>query len=89
MKTPELKTKQNWKLGTFIRSKSKTPKTWHPKENSQTAQSWENRIEDPLIIYKILKKTNGRLQKLIKKNQKTPSSPKKNALNSQNKMVKI
>jgi hypothetical protein len=40
--------KQNWKLGTFIRSKPKTPKL-HTKIiiKTQTVQSWENKIENP------------------------------------------
>jgi hypothetical protein len=51
----------------FTRSNLKTPNLKFKKKKPQIAQSWENKIEDPLIaqsLQKNWKKKNGRLQKL-------------------------
>jgi transposase-like protein len=84
---------QNWKLGMFTRSNLKTPKLDIKRKKPQIAQSWENKIEDPINYPKFTKtwkKQNGRLQKLIRTKLKNSKlTKKKNALSSQNKIVKV
>ncbi len=76
----------------FTRSNLKTPKLDIKKKTPQIAQSWEYKIEDPLIAQNLqkLEKNKWRTPKVDKNKIKEPQAhEKRKPLGSQNKIVKI